>query len=290
MKNRGARLPDFIVVGAGRTATTWIHRVLGPHVGLPRRTKETNFFSTNYSLGLDWYLAHFRGYSEELMIGEVSPTYFDYEEAPTRIAHVIPRCKIICSLRDPVQRLYSHYRLLKSEGWISRQTFEQAVEQHEKWAGRSGNMIGTNRYAFHLQRWFEVFGRGNVLVTFYDDLEANPQGHIDQLTSFIAIPRIDLGRSPIGSKPINLIERAPRHPHLAARARRLRGSLERRRMYRTIEMFGPFFRYCAGRGEQFPPLAGDSERFLRARFRPEVEALERLVSRDLSRWKGDVAG
>jgi hypothetical protein len=285
MNRRDARRPDFIVVGAARSATTWIHQALSPYVGLPRRTKETDFFSTNYSLGLDWYLAHFRGYPKDLVLGEISPTYFDSDEAPGRVAHVIPRCKIICSLRDPVQRLYSHYRLLKSEGWITRQTFAQALEQHEKWAGRAGNMIGTNRYAFHVQRWFEALGKSNVLVTFYDDLEADPQGYIDQLTSFVAIPLIDLNRSPIGSRRVNLIERAPRHPHLAARARRLRGSLERRRMYRTIEMLRPFFHYCAGRGEEFPPLASDSERLLRARFRPEVEALERLVGRDLSQWK-----
>jgi hypothetical protein len=285
MGKRVARLPDFIVVGAGRTGTTWVHEVLSPHVGLPRGTKETNFFSTNYALGLDWYRAHFRGYPQSLVLGEISPTYFDFVEAPARIARDIPGCRIICSLRDPVQRLYSHYRLLRTEGWITRQTFEQAVEHHSKWQSRDGNIVGTNRYAFHLRRWFEALGKDRVLVSFHDDLEKDPQGYIDQLTSFIGIRRIDLSRSRLGWRRINLIERAPRHPHLAARARRLRGALERRRMYRTIEVLAPFFRYCAGGGDEFPPLDPEAEQVLRARFTPEVEALEQLLERDLSSWK-----
>ena len=54
------RLPDFIAVGPPRTGTTWLDRVLRGHVGLPAGVKETQFFIWRYSLGIEWYAAHFR--------------------------------------------------------------------------------------------------------------------------------------------------------------------------------------------------------------------------------------
>ena len=278
------RYPSFIGIGPPRTATTWMHQVLEGRVALPRRTKETDFFSTNYSLGLDWYLKHFRRYRADLVVGEIAPTYFDFREAPVRIDRHLPLCKVICSLRDPVQRTYSHYRLLRSEGWIVRQSFEQAIESHRKWRLGAGNIIGSSYYATHLKRWFEVLGRERVLVIFHQDMEADPQRYIDDVTRFIGIPRIYLGHS-IGGTKINSLERAPLHPHLAARARRLRDLLERRRMYRTIATLGFFFRYCFGRGEVFPGVDPRTERELRDIFRPDIETLEELVQRDLSSWK-----
>ncbi|HVN63485.1 MAG TPA: sulfotransferase domain-containing protein, partial [Candidatus Binataceae bacterium] len=76
-----SRLPDFIAVGPQRTGTTWLHKVLQGHTGLPRGIKETDFFLKNYSRGIDWYLEFFRGYPAELPIGEIDPNYFGTEEA-----------------------------------------------------------------------------------------------------------------------------------------------------------------------------------------------------------------
>src|SRR5271170_2523129 len=102
VREKDTRFPSFIGIGPGRTATTWLHTALEGHAGLPRRIKETDFFSNNYELGLDWYLYHFRGYPSTMVLGEITPTYFDYPEAAARIAGNLPGCKIVCSLRDPV--------------------------------------------------------------------------------------------------------------------------------------------------------------------------------------------
>lgn len=284
-REKDARFPSFIGIGPGRTATTWLHTALEGHAGLPRRTKETDFFSNNYELGLDWYLYHFRGYPPPMVLGEITPTYFDYPEASARIAQDLPDCRIVCSLRDPVARIYSHYRLIRCEGWIGRQTFLQAIERHSTWSDRAGNLLGTNRYAFHLERWFREVGRASVLVTFMEDLEKDPQQYLDRITTFIGTKRIEVKSRRISSQGINPRERAPLHPHLAARARRLRDAMERRHLYLTLELMQPFFRYCFGRGELFAPLDAATDQLLRERFRPEVEALEELLNCDLSHWK-----
>lgn len=285
-----ARLPDFIGVGPPRTATTWLHRMLTGHVGLPRGTKELHFFSWNYALGLDWYTVHFRGYPPGLAVGEISPTYFDHPEAAARVARHIPNCKIIVSLREPVDRLYSNYRQLRYQGWIGQWKLEQALREHERWVERPGNMFGTSRYAFHLRRWFEAMSRENVLVTFYDDIVSRPQSYVDEVTEFIGVGRIDVSRSSVAAERVNSMMRAPKNPRLARRAFKLRAWLDRRRMYGAVDLLEPWFEYCSGRGERFEPLDPATERLLRERLRHEVEALEELIGRDLSHWKRSEVG
>ncbi len=273
------RLPDFIAVGPPRTATTWLDRVLRGHAGLPFDRKETDFFKRNYWRGLDWYRAYFRQCPPELPAGEICPTYFPLAEARERIARDVPGCGIIVTLRDPVARAYSYYRLMRRVGW-EKADFEQAV-------ARRADLADTNRYAFHLKAWQELFGVSRVLVCLYDDLKASPQAHIDRVCAFIGAPRFTLGDSAFADDEVNSVARAPRSRRLARNARKLRIWLDDhdwRRAIALLERAGAWD-FCFGRGEEFPPLDPVLEARLRERFRPEVEALEEMLGRDLSAWK-----
>ena len=278
------RLPEFIAVGPPRTGTTWLDRVLIGHVGLPQGIKETQFFSWYYDLGMDWYQAHFRNCPPDLPVGEIATTYFDSPAARERIKQNIPQCRIICTLRDPVRRLFSHYRQLRREGFLGNVTLEQAIENHRKWDG-PGNMFSVSRYAGHVRAWQQDFGHERVLAVLYDDLEADAQAYLDQVTRFIGIPDIDLGNSPVGAGKINEMNEAPRNYKLARRAREFREWLRKRKVYFISERCDPLWNYCFGRGPAFPPMDPKVEASLREYFRPEVEALETLIGRDLTRWK-----
>lgn len=277
------RLPDFIAVGPPRTATTWLERMLEGRVGLPAGIKETDFFGGRYELGIGWYAAHFSRCDPARPIGEICPVYFDSPAARERIARHLPQCRIICTLRDPVERLYSHYRLLRREGWIGEITLEQALAKDLKWNG-PGNLHGSNRYAAHLQEWQAMFGEKHVLALLHDDLIADARGYLDRICAFIGIETfaIDAARA---SERVNAVERAPRNWRLARRARRIRERLIRRRRYRLLNACQPLWDFCAGRGAPFGPLEPGLEERLRKQLLPEVEKLEVLLRRDLSSWK-----
>lgn len=280
------QLPDFFYAGPPRTGSTWLDRVLRGHAGLPRRVKETRFFTSNYDLGLGWYRSHFAGLPAGQPLGEIT-TYFDHAQVRERIKLHIPRCRIICTLRDPVDRIWSHYCQLRHEGWVGRRTLAEALAAHEKWSDGPGNMLGLNRYVYHVQEWQRHFGEDRVLVVVFDDLEADPQGFLDTICSFIGLERIDLNGSRVGRGAVNRMTQAPKNPHLARRARRLREQLERRGMYGLVDAFRPLFEFCFGRGEAFGQIDPAMEAQLRARFRPEVEAVEQLLKRSLPAWKSD---
>src|SRR5262249_33373038 len=145
----------------------------------------------------------------------------------------------------------------------------------------------TNRYATHLGAWFDRFGRDRVLVLFHEELRESAQRFVDRICDFIEAPRIQLPSNGAGTQRVNNVERAPRNLRLARRARKVRLWLEDHDWYRTVRSFehAGIWRFCFERGDAYPPLDAEADARIRARFVPEIERLEQLVGRDLSRWK-----
>lgn len=81
------RLPDFICPGPIKCGTTQLHEWLKQHpqVFLYEKFKEINFFNKNFSNGIDVYSRFFSRCREELIAGDISPTYFHHKECPDRI-------------------------------------------------------------------------------------------------------------------------------------------------------------------------------------------------------------
>lgn len=275
---RISRLPDFIAVGPGRTGTTWLHRVLEGQVDLPYGVKETQFFNTFYAKGIDWYAHHFRYATGERKVAEICPYFIDLQ-ARDRIKMHIPNCKIITTLRNPVDHSYSAYKLLRHYVW-ARGTFEEVLNTRP-------HLDRGNRYAFYLKGWFDKFGRENVLVTMYDELRSDPQSYLNRVCDFTGVSRIALAEKGEVSDDVNAYARAPRNRKLAQNARHVMWWLKGRQAYGVIDLLerAGVWQFCYGRGEAFPPLTAEQEKMLRERFRPEVEALEDLLKIDLSAWK-----
>jgi hypothetical protein len=274
------RLPDFLAVGPPRTGTTWLHQVLTGHVGLPRGpAKETNFFwRRGYDRGLEWYADQFSACPADRPVVEVSPNYFGSDESLERIAHVLPHCRIICSFRDPVERAYSYYKLMRHNG-RTRLSFAEYVEVPE--------VADANRYGSRLRRWRAQFGESNVMAVMYDDLGSSPEKFLDPICDFMGIARIPLGGSPLATKKVHHVSTDARSAFLASHAIDFRYWLNRKGLNRTIRVLRKVgvWRFCLRGGREFPPLEPDLARRLREQLRPEIDDLEELIDRDLSAWK-----
>ena len=147
-------------------------------------------------------------------------------------------------MRDPVDRMYSVYKLQRHYGGLGSGTLEQAIEA-------SPNLGGANRYAAHLESWFESFGRDNVLVTIYDELRAEPQAYLNRVCDFIGIARVTLSPRPDLGSDINSFARAPKNRKLARRATAVIDWLNSHQAYRVrfaLQRAG-VWEFCQGRGE-----------------------------------------
>jgi hypothetical protein len=270
---------DFVAVGPARTATTWLHNALRGHANVPATAKETRFFDRYFRRGPQWYAAQFGERSDGAPTGEVAPTYFHSSVARNRIRLFAPNARIVCTLRDPVDRLYSLYRYKRSRASFSW-TFEQALRRDEE-------MDESSRYVKHLSAWIDAFGRSNVLAILYDEISREPQACIDRVCKFLGMRPFTLDQE--FSSPVNSSEAltAPRS-YALARGVRIVGAT-----FNSIGLSAPFRvakwsgvkRLFVGNGSELPPLDPTFAAELRDRLTPEVTQLERLIGRDLSSWK-----
>ena len=121
------KLPNFVVIGAAKAGTTALYWYLQEHPEVfMSPLKETNFFAYGVDpegrllygdpelhrfpiKNLDAYADLFAGAGDEKAVGEASPIYLECPEAAGRIQQLLPEARIICGLRDPVDRAYSDY-------------------------------------------------------------------------------------------------------------------------------------------------------------------------------------
>jgi len=113
VKSTTPRFPNLVIIGAMKCATTSLHYCLSLHPDIQMsQPKELSFFLSeeNYAKGLDWYASHFR--KPALVHGEATPgyAYFPFfSGVAERMARTIPNAKLIYMVRDPIDRVISHY-------------------------------------------------------------------------------------------------------------------------------------------------------------------------------------
>jgi hypothetical protein len=275
---RWGLLPDVIGIGPARTGTTWLYDKLSDRVDLPRGLKESKFFDRYHTRGIEWYASLFQHCKGDRPIAEICP-YLAGPQAPEWIAEVIPNCKFIVTLRDPVDRMYSHYKMMRGYAF-TRLPVEEALTA-DRFLARG------SLYASNLKRWFAVFPRSNFLITLYEDLRERPQAYLDSISDFIGIGKVTLAGHKERRYLINSFEREPRSFKLAQNARHLRIRLRERDWNRTVNLLARMgvWGWCAGGGPKFLPLSPQQDARLRELYLPEIEALEKLVGYDLSGWK-----
>jgi hypothetical protein len=168
---------------------------------------------------------------------------------------------------------------MRRDAW-TRVGFEETV-------ARNHVIRESSRYAFHLGNLRRLFGSDRVLLLFYEDLEANPQSYVDQVCDFIGAPRIAIGGTAVATERVNAVTHAPRSRRMAQNARNARDWMMTHRWHRTLALLETIgvWRRAFGGGDAFGVIDPEAEAQLREHFRPEVEALEQLLGRDLGHWK-----
>jgi hypothetical protein len=137
-----------------------------PRVVLPEH-KEPSFFSADerWERGIGWYSAMFAEVPAGALTGEASTGYTDPGRAAlaaTRIRSVVPHARLICVLRNPVDRARSHYRHEVQRGRESR-SFRAAADPASSYVQRG-------RYAECLAPYLEHFPREQLCIVRTEDL------------------------------------------------------------------------------------------------------------------------
>jgi hypothetical protein len=169
MREMELRSPDFIIIGAMKSATSSLYSWLGSLPGcFLAQPKEVNFFSfdATWSNGPTWYSDRFSGAARDALLGEasVSYTYPAHSEAASqRMAELVPDVRLIYIVRDPIERLRSHYRHEVQRNRERRPLLEAISSPGNPY-------IETSRYYACLRPYIDRFPNEQICVIRFEDL------------------------------------------------------------------------------------------------------------------------
>lgn len=199
------RKPDFFVVGAAKSGTSalWKYFQMHPDIFVTKEiaSKELGYYSNQYGIdNEDQYLSHFKDATPNQSIGEVCHVYLTSLESAKRIKEEIPNAKIIIILRNPVDRAYSLYNWMVMHGYECNTSFEKALKREEELISNKTlkstllhdyklnySYFKSGLYYEQIKRFFDVFGRKNVLVIEYGDFKKNQKDFLSKIYTFLGV-------------------------------------------------------------------------------------------------------
>lgn len=302
-----ALLPDFVVIGAGKSGTTSLHEYLNQHPKIFMGSKEPNFFA--YELldpntledptdrehyyqsvyKLEDYLTLFKEAKEGQLKGEVSNTYISNEGAWERILHYVPDAKLMAILRHPAERIFSRYFHLVRENEIPEGGDLNEVFNKESIWWRRPDLVNEGFYYRQLKPYFENFDRSKIKVFLYEDFIHKTDEVVKDAFAFLGVdPDVKVGTDVVYNKsgkvknksvdaivgqesgPIQFLKK-----YLPGFHKSLKESVAVQRWLNNV-------RNKNLEKPEFDPKL--RQRIVDEIYREDIEKLQKLLKRDLSHW------
>jgi hypothetical protein len=191
-------LPNLIIAGVSKAGTTSLFAYLSQHPQVcPSRNKDTYYFTPLRDGAepgpLQNYEALFSHCDGHPVVLEATPNYF-YGGAALiqRMMATLPGVRVIVSLRNPVDRLWSSYHMKRRKGRIQSESFEEfvdrclAADREEIETSRRYGTLATGRYAEHLPDWSEAFG-SRLKVIFLEQWVKDPAAAVAEICDWMSL-------------------------------------------------------------------------------------------------------
>ncbi|MEL6606249.1 MAG: sulfotransferase [Cyanobacteria bacterium J06614_10] len=180
---------DYLVIGSPKCATTTMCKLLEQHPEVyMSQPKEPRFFCPavpEEKQSWEWYSSLFEGVTSEKVIGEgtVNYTASDYRSLvdPQLIHSYYPGIKLIYMVRDPIERIESHWLSHAIMGW------PQKVSDFDIAVRTSSVYINTSRYWSHFNRFRRFFDDSQFHIIFFEDFVKSPETSMAVLFEFLGV-------------------------------------------------------------------------------------------------------
>jgi hypothetical protein len=201
-------LPDFLIIGAMKCGTTSLFHYVKEHPWIrPALKKELFYFSNENPFWRNnlWYRAHFPLIfakvraslaKKKLLAFEATPGYIFHPLSAARIYKTVPNAKFILSLRNPVDRTYSHYHnVVRTNN--EPLSFEAALEREKnEFLGTNGleldylvySYLGRSLYIDQIESWLKFFPREQLLIFDYGEFSRDTRGILEKVFTFLDVP------------------------------------------------------------------------------------------------------
>lgn len=194
-------LPNLVVIGSAKSGTTSLHHYLDAHpeisMAAPRESghsrdndaggKEMRFFwRDDWRERMSWYRSHFADMATPIR-GEATPAYSAHPHHPEvaeRMHATIPDARLLYIVRDPIDRIVSHYVQQRADG--DRRSFEQRMREYDR---PENSIVCPSRYATQIERYLEFFAPKQLLVVDQHRLKHERRATLAQIFAFLGVDR-----------------------------------------------------------------------------------------------------
>ena len=280
---RAGALPNLVVIGGLKCGTTSLHHYLSLHPQISMsRPKELNFFvaELNWELGPEWYASHFD--RAAAVRGETSPHYTNlprFEGVAERMRSLIADARIVYMVRDPIDRMLSHYLHNLGAGYESKGIDEALGDPN-------GSYVSRSRYAMQVEPYLEAFGAEQVAIVSREELRDEREATMRRLFELCGVDpgftseqfdrewETGSARAKESGGGFRLMDRAVRLPGLRALDRNFDRLPESLRWLVERVVHDP------GSGEAAKPeLSPELRERIEGMLRDDVERLEAITGR-----------
>lgn len=193
-------LPEFLVIGAQKAGTSWLHANLREHPGifLPRAKDQAYFCWCEgpEAISLEQYRHEFAAHAPGQLIGEATAAYFwtdsgsQWDIKPEGYCPDIPKrvldtlggdTRLVLSLRDPVERAVSAYL-----HHIAFGDLDPGIGLLE--AGDFIGLLDIGFFAAHLRNWLRYFPLEQFLVLdFEQGIVQRPDATLKRVFDYLGV-------------------------------------------------------------------------------------------------------
>jgi len=190
--------PNFFIVGARKAGTTSLYNHLKEIPGIYMSPiKEPEYFSPSVYASSDLipirdkekYLSLFEKVKDEKIVGEASSVYLTDSHAPELIHQVSPQARILISLRDPVNVIFSNYLMCVQRGDF-KQSFHEQLQMELKHAVNKSELSINTEYGMYsesVKRFLDVFGPQQVKIIIFEEWISNTKDTIEEILRFLGL-------------------------------------------------------------------------------------------------------
>ena len=199
--------PDFLIIGSQKAATTTLHSYLSKNTNIQSsKIKETQFFNMNYDRGIKYYKSCFPIKRNDKLTFETTPDYIDHPLAPKLCHQLLPNVKLIVTLREPVERAFSHFNFVQGYSNEEKEiSFEEGLKLEQTRINKAFDLIYSDRYnsarmfsnygylrkgeyANHIINWLEYYPIENFHFVDFKDIINDINAVTHKICNFLKIP------------------------------------------------------------------------------------------------------
>jgi len=296
-------LPKLIIIGAQKSASTFMQKCLADHPDVYLPNGETPFFeSPDYETSNKGELESiFEGRTEKCL-GIKRPNYIGKAEVPSRIQQDLPDAKLIAVLRNPIERAISAYFHNIKYGFLPPLDIEVGMRKllldpsYSLKYKRAPEIIEFGFYYKYLTRYSQYMDNNQLLLFLHEDILMQPLESIRKSYEFIGVSP-DFIPNSLNSRPMKVIYNLTRLKLCRQRNRFMyEYSDDSARL--SAKKMSPLEKGFAGCITFFdklimsklmpndkPKIGLELKQMLYDLYSKDIESLEKLINRDLSAWR-----